>query len=222
MSKLYKNQKIKFGLQGFLHFKSFFNNEEIKKNHLKIVNFAKKIKKHNRVLNAHNEISGIYKLYRNKKLVNFAEYLLENKINGLQSELFINPPGSKGHPPHQDDFFLGTGIGNSLNVWIPLVNTNKLNGTLNFYKKKEKIKIDKTLNIKSLNGKKINLTKYLKYKKTINCKVGDAVFISNSIFHGSHDNKSKNKRFVVAFGFIKKGKKFHKGKTAKRKITKLN
>ena len=31
MSKLYKNQKIKFGLQGFLHFKSFFNNEGLKK-----------------------------------------------------------------------------------------------------------------------------------------------------------------------------------------------
>ena len=108
------------------------------KNHLKIVNFAKKIKKHNRVLNAHNEISGIYKLYRNKKLVNFAEYLLENKINGLRSELFINPPGSKGHPPHQDDFF-GNRNRNSLNVWIPLeVKTNKLNGTLNFYKKKKR------------------------------------------------------------------------------------
>ena len=35
-----------------------------------------------------------------------------------------------------------------------------------------------------------------------------------------HDNKSKNKRFVVAFGFIKKGKKFHR-KNCKKKNNKI-
>jgi ectoine hydroxylase-related dioxygenase (phytanoyl-CoA dioxygenase family) len=214
------NLKKKFQADGYLHFKSFFGAKDITTNHSKIIKVCKKIPE-NRLINPHLKIQEISKLYKNKKLVNFVKILLEKKINGLQSELFINPPGSKGHPPHQDDFFLKTGINNSLNAWIPLVKTNKINGTLRFFKKNKFTKINQTLNNKFLNNKNISLPKNFK-KKAINCNIGDVVFISNSIFHCSSNNLSKKNRFVVAFGYIKKGSKFAVGKTAKRKITKLN
>ena len=113
----------------------------------------------------------------------------------MQSELFINPPHkSKRHPPHQDDFFLKTGKGNSLNFWIPLVNTNKKNGALIFYENSHKERIKKKLNNILLNSKSANQTLLKKYKsKTINCRLGDVIIISNSIFHKSNNNMSKKR-----------------------------
>ena len=215
------NFKKKFSKNGYLHFKSFFNQYEIKTNHKKIIKFCNNTNEA-RILNPHRKIKKIMKLYKNKKLVKFVENLLGNKIKGLQSELFLNPPGSKGHPPHQDDFFIKSGVKNSLNTWIPLVNTNVKNGTLKFYEKSNTKSINTKLNNIFLNKfKKYNLEDKFK-KKIINCEAGDVIFISNNIFHSSYNNNSKRNRYVVAFGYIKQGCKFNKGKSAKRKLTKVS
>tara|TARA_B100002019_G_scaffold199990_1_gene173325 strand:- start:23 stop:691 length:669 start_codon:yes stop_codon:yes gene_type:complete len=213
--------KKKFNKDGYLHYKSFFNQYEIKTNHKKIIRFCHNIDVP-RILNPHRKINKIKKLYKNKKLVQFVENLLGKKIKGLQSELFLNPPGSKGHPPHQDDFFIKSGVSNSLNTWIPLVNTTVKNGTLKFYKKSNTKFINVKLNNIFLNEyKKYNLEDKFK-KKIINCVAGDVIFISNNIFHSSYDNNSRRNRYVVAFGYIKQGCKFYKGKSANRKLTKVS
>jgi ectoine hydroxylase-related dioxygenase (phytanoyl-CoA dioxygenase family) len=207
----------KFYKDGFYHYKSFFNESEIKNNHAKILEISKK-KNETRIINPHRTIKKILKLYLNKKLVKFVKFLLGYEIKGLQSELFLNPPGSIGHPPHQDDFFINSGETNSLNSWIPMVNTSHRNGTLCFFKGSNS-KIDSKLNNFFLNH---NKTKNLKFKKkTINCKVGDVIFIANNIFHYSSNNLSKKNRYVVAFGYIKEGCRFTKGKSANRKLTKV-
>lgn len=212
--------KYNFNKKGYLHLKSFFNENEIKKNHLQILSNLKKLDKV-RLINPHKKYNNIKKLYKNKKLVHIASNLLNSEIFGLQSEVFLNPPGSKGHPPHQDDFFINSGFNNSLNIWVPMVNTNKKNGTLEFFTNLKKKKIDVKKNEMYLNGgKKINTQSNLK-KKIINCKIGDIIVISNYIFHHSYNNLSKSNRFVVAFGYIKQDSNFTVGKSAKRKITKL-
>jgi len=215
-----ENLKKKFYQDGFIHFKSFFLKKEIKEQYAKLMKISNKSNL-NRMINPHRELKEILNLYKNKKIVKFVEYLLKKEISGLQSEFFINPKGTIGHPPHQDDYFLKTGRNNSLNAWIPLVRTSNKNGTLKIYLKSHLGGLKTKLNNESLNNKKINLLK--KYKtKIISCNVGDIVFISNQIFHGSGNNHLNKNRFVVAFGYIKKGSKFSRGKTAKRKLTKLN
>ncbi len=220
-----ENKKLKknFYQNGYLHFKSFFLKKEIKEQYTKLKEIGNKSNL-NRMINPHRKIKVILNLYKNKKIIKFVEYLLKKEIKGLQSEFFINPKGTIGHPPHQDDYFLKTGPNNSLNAWIPLVRTNKKNGALKFYLKSHLDGLKTKLNNVSLNNKnykKINLLK--KYKtKIISCNIGDIIFISNQIFHGSGNNHSNKNRFVVAFGYIKKGSKYNKGKTAKRRLTNFN
>ena len=207
-----------FKKKGYLHIKNFFSeiylnkiSNEIKKN--------KKIYKSVRIINAHRTVSIVKKLFKNKQIIFTVKKLLKTSaVTGLQSELFINPPyKSKGHPPHQDDFFLKTGKGNSLNFWIPLVNTNKKNGALIFYENSHKEGIKKKLNNILLNSKSANQALLKKYKsKTINCRLGDVIIISNSIFHKSNNNMSKKKRPAIAYGYMKKGSNYVRGKTAKR------
>ena len=217
--------KKKFLRDGYLHFKNFFNEELILKILLKLKKENEDIfENESRVINAHRKMKAILNLYKNKKIQKYASLFLNNKkIFGLQSELFINPPmKTKGHPPHQDDFFLKTGKGKSINVWIPFVNTTKKNGALMFYLKSHKGKIDENLNNLSLNqSKKINFFKKFK-TKIVNCNIGDVIFIGNSIFHKSHDNQSNNFRYATAFGYIVQGAPFIKGKTARRRLIKLN
>ena len=225
MIKEIKIQKNKFLRDGYLHVKNFFDDEKLIKilNTLQIKN-KKFFKKKKILINSHRKMNTLLQLYKNKKIIKYVSNFLKNKnIYGLQSEFFINPPKkTKGHPPHQDDFFLQTGKNNSINVWIPFVNTNKKNGALMFFLNSHKKKINKEINNLSLNKSK-SLNFFKKYKtRTIKCKIGDVVFIGNSIFHKSHDNLSNKNRYVAAFGYIKKGVPFIKGKTAKRRLIKLN
>lgn len=217
-SKINKKEQRLLKKNGFLHIRKFFPQNFLKKIFDKIKN-NQKIFNSIRVMNPHRNMSVVKKLFKNNEIVNVVKFLLKTrKIHGLQSELFINPPyKSKGHPPHQDDFFLKTGVGNSLNFWIPLVNVNKKNGALVFYKNSHMRGINEKLNSDLLNQKKSRSNVLKKYTtETISCKLGDVIIISNSIFHKSHNNLSKEKRVVIAYGYIKQGSSFVRGKTAKR------
>ena len=135
---------------------------------------------------------------------------------------FFNPPKTNGFPPHQDDFFIRSGRYNSANLWIPFQNVRKKNGSLFFFTKSNKEKINSKLNLKSLNDKNFKLSKFKRYKKkSINCNIGDAILISNRVIHGSGGNKSNSRREVLVLGYIKKGSKFNSGKTARRKPFKI-
>ena len=222
----FNNNHLKtFKENGFLHYKNFFYKNLINKVRIELkTKYTELLKTHNRVINPHRNIDLINLLYKNQKLVLFSKYLLKTKkIHGLQTELFINKPKiTKGHPFHQDDFFLGTGKYNSLNAWIPLINTNKKNGCLVFCLDSHKKGILKKINNDSLNLKEDGTSFFKKFKfMNINCKIGDVVFISNDIFHKSYDNNSNSRRYAIACGFIKNGASFNRGKTSKRSLTKV-
>ena len=225
MSKEFKIQKKKFLLDGYLHVKNFFNEKKLNKVLTTLKNKNKKFfQEETRLVNAHRKMDNLLPLFKNKKIKQYVTLFLgNNNIYGLQSEFFVNPPKkTKGHPPHQDDFFLKTGVNKSINVWIPFVKTYKKNGALMFYLDSHKKSINNKINELSLNKSK-NLKFFNKFKKkTINCNIGDVIFIGNSIFHKSHDNLSNANRYVAAFGYIVKGAPFVKGRTAKRRLLKLN
>ena len=214
------NLKNQYDSNGYLHLKSILDKKILNVILKKTLLFQKKKRiKNSKYLHIHKHISEVKLIYENKFLQLIFKYIMGYKnIYGLQSEFFFNPPKTKGYGHHQDDFFLNTGRNNSFNLWIPLVKTNKLNGTLNFAKKSHKLDINKKLNIFNLDGVGNNENTLNKFKK-INCicNVGDAILISNHIFHGSGANRSSKNRYVLALGYINNTKKYLPGKTAKRK-----
>jgi len=214
------NLKSKFENDGYLHLESIIDKKNLNIILKKSLKFQKDRKIGNtKYLQIHKVVPEVNLIYKNKYLQFLLKYILDYKnIYGLQSEFFFNPPGTKGYGQHQDDFFLKTGRDNSFNLWIPLVNTNRLNGTLNFAKKSHKLKINKKANIFNLDGVGKKDKSLDKFNNTnCNCKFGDAIVISNHIFHGSGANKSKKNRYVLALGFINNTERYVPGKTAKRK-----
>tara|TARA_B100001057_G_scaffold453899_1_gene499134 strand:+ start:42 stop:692 length:651 start_codon:yes stop_codon:yes gene_type:complete len=214
--------KSDFYKNGYVKINQLFDQVEILKIKKDVLNYENKKKPSvNKLLHIEKKIPSIKKFIGNDYLKFLLKYILNYEdILGLQTEIFFNPPGTKGYGFHQDDFFLMTGKNNSANLWIPLVKTNKKNGTLNFLKQSNDLKIMKKVNESNL--KKGELKKSKKYKKiSINCNFGDAILISNRVFHGSTENKSKSNRYVLAVGYIRKGASYRRGYTAKRKPFKL-
>ena len=216
----FQKTKISFKKNGFAHLKNVLD----KSNLLKILHETIAIKNKKKVSNTkllhiHKYSPLVKELFRNKFLKNLLIYILNYQdIMGLQSEIFYNPQNTKGYGYHQDDFFLKTGRNNSANLWIPLVNTDKKNGTLYFLNNSHMMGIDKKMNLMNLSSNKDNINLTKNYKKIrCDCKIGDAILISNYVFHKSGANLSKKSRNVLALGYIKPNSKYNAGSTAKRK-----
>lgn len=215
-SNAYKLRE-KFNKDGFVKFK-IQKQEKLKKLIFNLNKYDSGWYTPYRFLNPHKKIKLIKKIFKDNNLKKFIKIVLDEKKNlmGLQSEILISYKNSPT-PAHQDDFYMGTGENNSVNLWIPFQNTNKKNGTLFFIKKINGQKLDYKKNLLSLKRKKVNLNK----KFYCNCKFGEAVLISNRIFHGTDFNYSKKFRYSLILGYIKKGKKFKTGKTMIRKSFKI-
>ena len=222
LGKIFNNYKSDYYKNGYVKINQLFDQDEILKIKKDVLNYEYKKKPTiNKLLHIEKKIPSIKKFIGNDYLKFLLKYILNYEdILGLQTEIFFNPPETKGYGFHQDDFFLMTGKNNSANLWIPLVKTNKTNGTLNFLKQSNNLKVMKKINESNL--KKGELKKLKKYKKiSINCNLGDAILISNRVFHGSTENKSKSNRYVLAVGYIRKGASYRRGFTANRKAFKL-
>lgn len=215
------NLRKKFFRDGYVKIERLFNTKYLKMLKRNTTNLRNKYK--TQEIQIHKNNRRVEELFKNNVLKNQISFILNFKsIYGLQSERFFNPPKTNGFPPHQDDFFIRSGRYNSANLWIPFQNVRKKNGSLFFFTKSNKERINSKLNLKSLNDKNFKLYKFKRYKKkSINCNIGDAILISNRVIHGSGGNKSNSRREVLVLGYIKKGSKFNSGKTARRKPFKI-
>jgi hypothetical protein len=219
-----KNLKNNFYRDGFLHLKNFLDKKKLKNILKEAIKYkqSNNIKK-NRILQIHKKVPVILDFFKDDTIKYFLSYVLNfEKICGLQSEFFFNPPQSPGFGYHQDDFFLRTGNNNSVNLWVPFVPTNIKNGTLGFIKGSHKLKILKKINLKNLHSNKKNNYLLIKYKKKIcNCNIGDVILISNHVFHCSSTNKSNKNRYAMSLGYMNEGYNYNKGMTAKREQFKI-
>jgi len=218
-----KNIQLSFYKQGFVHLKNIFSKSEIINLRKSFIKYKKNQNKNLiKVLHIEKKIKNVKKIMSHSYLLYLLKFILKmENIVCLQTEAFFNPPKTKGYGLHQDDYFLATGKNNSANLWIPLVKTNRNNGSLKFLKNSNKLKI-----LKKKNRENLESTNENKYKKSqiinVNCNIGDAILISNTVFHGSGRNNSKTNRYVLAVGYMREGSKFRKGFTAKRKPFKIS
>ena len=137
----------------------------------------------------------------------------EKFLSVRNAQLRIDPPKDKRNTYgwHQDNAYYDYNIEskNGAVLWIPLIDTNKKNGTLVVKMGSEnsnilcskKFKNKSEFNSEQILVKPHILNKYL--DKHVDMKKNDALVIHGGTFHRSGQNDSKNVRFSIIVRFNK-------------------
>lgn len=99
---------------------------------------------------------------------------------------------------HQDWTFVDESKYVALNVWIPLIDTNKNNGALQVVKGSHHFNIP--YRGRNIEGPYWHLSKYIRmfFAKLLVVPKGHAVIFDEKLIHGSFDNLSQNDRIAVS------------------------
>jgi hypothetical protein len=99
---------------------------------------------------------------------------------------------------HQDWTFVDESNYVALNVWIPLIDTNKENGALQVIKGSHHFDIP--YRGRNIEGPYWHLSKYIKtfFAQLLEVKKGHAVIFDERLIHGSFDNTSQEDRLAVS------------------------
>lgn len=116
----------------------------------------------------------------------------------------VKPSGDKGHiPPHQDWSFVDETKHWSLNMWLPIQDTNERNGTMRFLTGShffmESIRGANTPELYSHLIDEIELELI-----ETPLKAGDAVFFYHGIVHCSHFNNMEEERVCIGLSLLQK------------------
>ncbi len=104
---------------------------------------------------------------------------------------------------HQDYSFVDETKHWSLNMWLPLVDTDQSNGTLQFLKKSHRF--PHTLRgYGTPNIYKEFIPIIEKNLQTIPCKAGEGLFFFHNLIHGSTINKQNEARISISLSIIQK------------------
>lgn len=217
--------KKKFNRDGFVKVEKLFDKNEIKlilKEVNKIKKKFKKINNPNLHYTTDDKINTIHdinkfikkgyldKLTKDKRILNIAKTILDDKPYLRNLEFFLKPKktGRKA-PIHQDNFFWNIPSKKALNVWLACTKSDRKNGGVFYFTKSHKNGLVKhELSYQPGTSQKIP-SKYLdrmKYKKKIPVlEPGDAIFHHCEVIHGSNKNNSNKDRIGLVMSF--KGQK---------------
>ena len=175
----------------------------------------------------HRSFPWLVDTLKNSQLPEIAAQILQGEVDLLHSQVFLNPPGTKGFLPHQDNYFNQAQPEDALlAVWIPLEPVDRENGTLFLYpgshsKGVVQVKkrysyllkvigqtvIDRLNSMRSKNKADLSsgvLDQYIEINQlpknealALNLQPGDACFMHGNLFHGSFDNKSQQRNRPV-------------------------
>lgn len=177
------------------------------------------------IMNIHEYSSKVLELMSNKKIINFIEKIFNGKANGLQTEYFFMPPGTKGFSPHQDNTYVNAEQNSFISAWVALTNVSSFNGGLKIWPKTHKEKQLKLINNEEIeyknqdpNARKMKTVIPDKYEM-ISPKIskGSIIMIDGWLVHASNDNNSPSERNALLCTYIKDGADFRAGNYAKRK-----
>lgn len=174
------------------------------------------------MMNVHKVDPTFVKVMSNKALVSIISRLVHGKPCGLQTQMFYTPPQRAGLGYHQDNYFVEASPDSFASAWVPLVDVTPENGGLYAFlgsHKRGKLEVREV----KADGKDKRQTIYEEtvlpepYEKLdIFVKRGSAVFIHGYNVHGSYQNNSDTKRYVILNTYIREGEHFRPGATARR------
>lgn len=125
-----------------------------------------------------------------------------NQARALGGTFMLKSPGKEGLlNPHQDWSIVDEDEWRSFNVWVPLVDVNESNGTIEIIEKSHlSHKTYRGINIPQ-DEKGLNIAKW-DSMKVMCMKAGDALIYDHRLWHASKENLSSNNRLVVVYGII--------------------
>lgn len=126
-------------------------------------------------------------------------------VQSLGGTFMVKTPGEKGLLyPHQDWNIVDEDEWRSFNVWIPLVDVNPKNGTLQVLEESHLSgKTYRGINIPQMpfDDKDNGWSKMT----SATMKAGEALIYDHRLWHASQENTTKEHRLVVVYGVIPKG-----------------
>jgi len=181
------------------------------------------------LMQPHREESIFWDALSEPLLTSRVSSLVDGAVDGLQSEFFFSPPGTRGFAKHQDNFFVEAPAGAFASAWIALTDITQHNGGLVVWPGTNREGLLQVRKIaedggpmqdpNSNNEETIVPLKY--HSKDIIVAKGDVVFIDGWLVHASHINHAKANRPVLLCTYIRKGCSFRAGRYAKREAIPL-
>lgn len=179
-------------------------------------------------IHPHRESEIITKYFAHPKLIEAAEVLFGNEVEGTQSWVYFKPPGQLGRDMHQNAFYIGCNHNEVLNFAIALDNHDDGNGsvwtlegshrlpTLPIEIDEERAKTNPK-NWRNERGKPCVLPEGHNFPKVEGrVKKGDVVILHSHTVHGSEPNNSDRMRRSLLYNYVQKGINFKQGNHMKR------
>lgn len=122
----------------------------------------------------------------------------------ITTNLIIKSPLSGEVPLHQNWTFVNEQKQRSYTIWIPLTDTNELNGTLEFIDGSHNIFCDVKRGHNTPYFFMNDVEKLKKFLKSVSVKFGEALILDDSILHFSKQNKSNKERVAIQATLVPK------------------
>lgn len=168
------------------------------------------------VMQPHRILPSVEATARDERLVSIMEYLCAGEVDLVQTQLFFNPPGTKGFTVHQDNFYVQADPGAFASAWLSLENVNQLNGCLYAHDAEEVI-LPVIEYPDAPPHRRVEVVMPSGNAKLVPTVTGDVIFIHPLVPHGSLDNTSANRtRMALLLTYIRKGASFNPGTHACR------
>ena len=180
-------------------------------------------------MHPHKESVVIEKYFAHPKAIEVMEFLLGDKVDGVQTWAYFKPPGELGRDAHQDGFYSQSIWNTIANISISLDDSDEENGGLWAYEgshflplldievDEERVKTNPS-HWRNERGKASKMPEGHHFPKVYaELKKGQAFLIHSHLVHGSDDNNTTDKfRRSILSGYKTIGTPLRQGEHMKR------
>ncbi len=172
-------------------------------------------------MNVHKLDDAFVEVLSHPKVVAVIRRLVHGTPCGLHTQMFFTPPQRAGLGMHQDNYFVEAKVDAFASAWIPLVDVTPHNGGLYTYPglhAKGPLPVrpaaDSGDRRQTIYEETIVPADWPRHDVSI--RRGSVLFLHGYNVHGSHQNQSTAKRYVILNTYIREHEAFRPGATAMR------
>ena len=135
-------------------------------------------------------------------------------------QALIKEPGGKPTPWHQDQFYWPMDTGNTVTMWMPLIDVSRQMGTMSFASGSHKDGLVGNLPISDAGDRMLAeyITKGNYAVASSDMKAGDATFHYGLTLHSAHANSSQQRREVMTIIYYEDGARIVEPDSEYRKV----